>query len=302
MYGATKAALNAYLESLRNRIERRGAFVVTIKPGPVDTPMTQGLKMPGMISAEQAAAEILLAAKDRSSRGLRSRQMEADYGRHPRHPRPDLQMAQHLSDNSAPGSFGTSGRVGDVFLRPELMSTARLTPMAFARSLRQARRTGHSVGLRGAGRSYGDASLNAEGITLDLTRMKRILAWDPQTGVITVEPGVTIQQLWQYTIEDGWWPNVVSGTMFPTLGGAAAMNIHGKNNWKVGPIGDHIQEFEILLPTGETKLCSRSQNAELFHAAIGGFGMLGVITRLTLHLKKVHSGLLKIEAAQPPEL
>ncbi len=65
VYGATKAALNAYLESLRNRIERRGAFVVTIKPGPVDTPMTQGLKMPGMISPEQAAAEILLAAKDK---------------------------------------------------------------------------------------------------------------------------------------------------------------------------------------------------------------------------------------------
>ena len=65
VYGATKAALNTYLESLRNRIERRGAFVVTIKPGPVDTPMTQGLKMPGMISPERAAAEILLAAKDK---------------------------------------------------------------------------------------------------------------------------------------------------------------------------------------------------------------------------------------------
>ncbi len=65
VYGATKAALNTYLESLRNRIERRGAFVVTVKPGPVDTPMTQGLKMPGMISAERAAAEILLAAKEK---------------------------------------------------------------------------------------------------------------------------------------------------------------------------------------------------------------------------------------------
>ncbi len=65
VYGATKAAMNAYLESLRNRIERRGAFVVTIKPGPVDTPMTNGLKMPGMISPERAAAEILVAAKDK---------------------------------------------------------------------------------------------------------------------------------------------------------------------------------------------------------------------------------------------
>ncbi len=65
VYGATKAALNAYLESLRNRIERRGAFVVTIKPGPVRTPMTEGLKMPGMIEADRAAAEILLAAKNK---------------------------------------------------------------------------------------------------------------------------------------------------------------------------------------------------------------------------------------------
>lgn len=65
VYGATKAAFNAYLESLTNRIERKGAFVVTIKPGPVRTPMTEGLKMPGMIEADQAAAEILLAAKDK---------------------------------------------------------------------------------------------------------------------------------------------------------------------------------------------------------------------------------------------
>ncbi len=151
-----------------------------------------------------------------------------------------------------------------------------------------------SVGLRGAGRSYGDASLNAEGIALDLTRMKRILDWNPDTGIIQVEPGVTIQQVWQYVIEDGWWPNVVSGTMFPTLGGAAAMNIHGKNNWKAGPIGDWITGFELLTVGGELKVCSRTENADLFHAVIGGFGMLGVITRLDLQLKKIYSGLLNV--------
>ena len=158
----------------------------------------------------------------------------------------------------------------------------------------QARRTGRSVGMRGAGRSYGDASLNAENIVLDLTRMRRILAWDPLSGVITVEAGVTIQQLWQYTIEDGWWPSVVSGTMFPTLGGAAAMNIHGKNNFRAGPIGDHILEFTLMTPSGETIICSRQQNVDLFLGAIGGFGMLGVITQLTLQLKKVYSGLLHV--------
>ena len=66
VYGATKAAFNAYLESLRNRTERKGVSVVTIKPGPVRTPMTEGVKMPGMIEADQAAAQILAAAKDKA--------------------------------------------------------------------------------------------------------------------------------------------------------------------------------------------------------------------------------------------
>src|SRR5690606_7718853 len=126
------------------------------------------------------------------------------------------------------------------------------------------------VALRGAGRSYGDASLNNEQVILDLTRMRRILRWSPKEGIATVEPGVTIQQLWEYTIEDGWWPPVVSGTMFTTYGGIAGMNIHGKNCFQVGTIGDHLQEFDLLLPTGEVKTCSRTQNPELFHAAIGG--------------------------------
>jgi FAD/FMN-containing dehydrogenase len=157
-----------------------------------------------------------------------------------------------------------------------------------------ARQGGHTVGLRGAGRSYGDASLNAEEICLDLTRMNRILEWNPDSGIITVEPGVTVRDLWQYVIEDGWWPYVVPGTMFPTVGGCTAMNIHGKNNWKVGPIGDHILSFDLLLPSGEVKSCNREENPELFHAAVGGFGMLGCFLRITLQLKRIYSGRLKV--------
>ncbi|MEJ2753893.1 MAG: FAD-binding protein, partial [Chloroflexota bacterium] len=74
-----------------------------------------------------------------------------------------------------------------------------------------ARRSGLSVGLRGGGNSYGDAALNSEQILLDLRRMNRILAWDPIQGVVRVEPGVSLSQLGQYILEDGWWPPVVTG-------------------------------------------------------------------------------------------
>ncbi len=161
--------------------------------------------------------------------------------------------------------------------------------------LRIARAEGRSLGLRGAGQSYGDAATNAENVCLDTSRMNRILEWDPGTGRIRAEPGVTVRQLWQYAIEDGWWPPVVSGTMHASLGGAAAMNIHGKNNWKSGTIGEHIEAFDLLLPSGEIVSCSRTERPELFHAAIGGFGMLGCFTSLTLRMKRVHSGLLDVE-------
>ncbi len=64
VYGASKAFLTTYLESLRNRLGPLGVSVVTVKPGPVETPMTAGLgKMPLMITADKAASQIITAAQ-----------------------------------------------------------------------------------------------------------------------------------------------------------------------------------------------------------------------------------------------
>lgn len=168
--------------------------------------------------------------------------------------------------------------------------------------LRIARATGRSVGFRGAGRSYGDASLNSENIVLDTTRMNRVLGWNPETGIIDLEPGVSIADLWQYILPDGWWPPVVPGTMFPTIAGCASMNIHGKNNFRVGTIGDHILEFDLLTASGTILRCSRTENPEIFRAAIGGFGMLGCFVRVRLQMKRVWSGMLEVEAVNVPDL
>jgi FAD/FMN-containing dehydrogenase len=113
--------------------------------------------------------------------------------------------------------------------------------------------------------------------------------------MITLEPGVTIAQLWQWSLPDGWWPAVVPGTMAVTIGGAAAANIHGKNNWRDGCFGDHVLTFDLLLPSGVLITCSREQHADLFHAALGGFGLLGCFTSLTLQLRRIYSGLVHVQ-------
>ena len=176
------------------------------------------------------------------------------------------------------------------------------TAEALQEVLLLAKRSGRSVGLRGGGNSYGDAAMNTENIVVDLRRMNRILEWNPETGRIRVEPGVTLAELWQYILEDGWWPPVATGTHFTTMGGSAAMNVHGKNAYKAGPIGDHILEFDLMLASGETITCSREANSDVFYAAIGGFGMLGIFTSLTLQMKRMYSGLLDVETRSLPNL
>ena len=170
-------------------------------------------------------------------------------------------------------------------------STVPQLKEAFAK----AKASGQKITLRGAGRSYGDAALGRENVVIDLTRMNRILAWDPASGIIRCEPGVTIKRLWEYTIEDGWWPPVVPGTMFPTLGGVLAMNIHGKNNFKASTLGEHVLAFDFLAASGEELHVDRETNSDLFYSIIGSFGMLGCFTSITLKLKKVYSGDLDVK-------
>ena len=157
-------------------------------------------------------------------------------------------------------------------------------------------RRGGTLALRGAGCSYGDAAMNSAGYVLDLGQMRRILSFDPRSGMTSVEPGLTIRALWRHAISHGFWPPVVPGTSAVSLGGAAAMNIHGKNNFAVGSFGEHVESFVLETPGAGTLRCSRAQNADVFHAAISGFGMLGCFTEITMRLKRVHSGRLRVWA------
>jgi FAD/FMN-containing dehydrogenase len=165
-----------------------------------------------------------------------------------------------------------------------------------------AKHHGLKVTARGAGRSYNDASLNGGGIVMDLSRMNKVQAWNPQTGIITAEPGLTLEGLWHVVLPDSWWPPVVSGTMTTTLGGCLGTNIHGKNNFRMGPIGEHVLEFNAILPTGAQITCSPHKNGDLFYSMISGLGMLGVFTSITLQMKKVHSGLLEVRGWSVPNL
>jgi decaprenylphospho-beta-D-ribofuranose 2-oxidase len=192
-------------------------------------------------------------------------------------------------------SFTMLENFGHSLSAPSYRFQPRVTDEIYE-AFQLAKRSGLTVTLRGAGRSYNDAAMNGGGIVLDLSGMNQILAWDASTGLVRCQAGVTLEQLWQAVLPDGWWPPVVSGTMTTTLGGCLGANIHGKNNFRMGTIGEHVTEFTAVLPTGAEITCTPKKNGDLFYSMISGLGMLGVITTVTLQMKKVESGLLEVRA------
>lgn len=172
---------------------------------------------------------------------------------------------------------------------------------AVRQALLWAAQNGYQVALRGTGCSYGDASCGVAGqgkkkLVLDLTGLKQIKIWQPESGRIRAEAGLTIAELWQHVVSSGWWPPVVSGTMAPTLGGAVAMNIHGKNAYAVGPIGQHVLGLRVLTVSGQVLDITPQSDPQLFHAVVSSAGELAVILEVELQLKRIYSGRMRIYA------
>jgi decaprenylphospho-beta-D-ribofuranose 2-oxidase len=159
-----------------------------------------------------------------------------------------------------------------------------------------------SVIAHGAGHSYTDAALNGAGLVVDMTGMRGIIAWDPQRGIMQVEPGVTVREVVRVALPDGWWPPVVPSTAEATIGGCVAMNVTGKNAWQCGSFGEHVLALTVLLVSGQSLTVSPVSHPHLFHALVGSAGLLGIITSITLQLRRVISGNVMVRARAAPSI
>lgn len=141
----------------------------------------------------------------------------------------------------------------------------------------------------GNGRSYGDSCLNMSGTLVDMRTSNALLSFDPESGILEAEAGMMLSEIIEAGSRDGWFPAVVPGTRFVTLGGAIANDIHGKNHHLRGTFGKHVESLRLLRSDGVVRECSRTENVELFSATIGGMGLTGLILSARLRLMKVPS-------------
>jgi FAD/FMN-containing dehydrogenase len=145
------------------------------------------------------------------------------------------------------------------------------------------------------GRSYGDSCLNENGILLDVTGLRRFIAFDEETGVLRCEAAVRLDDILELAVPKGWFLPVSPGTKFVSVGGAIANDIHGKNHHRGGTWGRHVIRFELARSFGERLICSEHENAEMYRATIGGLGLTGLITWAEIQLKPIVSAFIDEE-------
>jgi FAD/FMN-containing dehydrogenase len=139
----------------------------------------------------------------------------------------------------------------------------------------------------GQGRSYGDSCLNAGGTLLTTSRLDRFLSFDPSTGVLRCEAGVTLDAILRLVTWQGWFLPVTPGTKFVSVGGAIANDVHGKNHHRAGTFGRHVRRLELLRSDGTRRVCSPEENADWYGATLGGLGLTGLITWAEVQLRRM---------------
>ena len=149
--------------------------------------------------------------------------------------------------------------------------------------------------FHGMGRSYGDVALNDGGRLIETTRLKRILDADWNTGAVRAEAGLTLNDLIQESMPHGWFPKVVPGTRYVTLGGAVANDVHGKNHHNTGSFGASIRALGLRRSDGQNLTLRRNENAELFALTLGGLGLTGFIEWVELQMQPISSSDMAVE-------
>jgi FAD/FMN-containing dehydrogenase len=153
-----------------------------------------------------------------------------------------------------------------------------------------AARRGEPLAIAGSRHSMGGQQFLSGGTLLDMRKLSGLRWFDRNRAQMEVEAGIT-------------WPDVIRGYLSMqrgpgpaygirqkqtgadrlSLGGAVASNIHGRG-LTAKPFVEDIESLEVVTPAGEIIRCSREENREVFRHVVGGYGLFGVVTAVTMRL------------------
>ena len=208
-------------------------------------------------------------------------------------------MALEIRSVRGPGPVpgrAVARRVNDVHSRLNPTVVRRVERPGSARDLARlvgsAARRGEAVSIAGGRHAMGGQAFATHGILVDTGGLDRVLGLDPARGTVEVEAGIQWPALVRWLIaaqggSPGTWSirQKQTGADRLSLGGALAANVHGRG-LRTPPFVADVEAFTLVGPRGELARCSRTENAELFRRAIGGYGLFGAVAAVTLRLAR----------------
>lgn len=147
-------------------------------------------------------------------------------------------------------------------------------------------RTEHKkIAVVGAGKSMGGQTGPATNYDyrISLKKLNKLVQLDVQKKEVTVQTGMTWKELQQFIASHGLAIKAMQSYHDFAIGGSLSVNVHGQALHHA-PIISTVLSCKILLANGNIVTASRTENKELFTSAIGGYGLLGIVTEVTLSL------------------
>lgn len=158
--------------------------------------------------------------------------------------------------------------------------------------IKKAKRNGEKICIAGGKHSMGGQQFKSGGVLIDTSKLNSKISFDQEKGLIELEAGMQWPELIDLLKReqkelDAPWSIIQKQTGCDrlSLGGALASNVHGRG-LKLSPIVSNIDSFKLINADGDIVSCSRNENSDLFCRAIGGYGLFGMISSVTLRLAR----------------
>jgi FAD/FMN-containing dehydrogenase len=156
--------------------------------------------------------------------------------------------------------------------------------------VRQARTKRMAISVAGGRHAMGGQQFGTDTVLVDMTGMNSLTAYDPDRHLIEVSggafwPAIMDEYLRRQAGKAQQWgiAQKQTGADKISIAGTLAANAHGRG-LTMKPFISNIEAFTLINGDGELLKCSRDENPELFRLAIGGYGLFGIVSSVTLRL------------------
>ncbi|MGO4540660.1 FAD-binding oxidoreductase [Paenibacillus sp. 2TAB19] len=149
--------------------------------------------------------------------------------------------------------------------------------------VKDAKGKGLTLSIAGQRHSQGGHTYYKDGIVVDMTSYNKIITVDQAAKQITVQAGATWEDVQKAINRYGLSVRTMQSLNPFTIGGSISINAHGRDI-RNGSLISSVDSFRLLTADAVIKNVSRTENAELFPLALGGYGLFGIILDVTLNL------------------